>query len=116
MERTRNVALPSAASDVSERNEVVHNPNRHRILTIGANHVWDAVANKCNASSRVDRLGGGGSKVKGAFQCWRKDRTDDERTGGLSETGIVKEEERLVAFEWTTDCSTKLVAIKWRSC
>src|SRR5260221_9781843 len=52
-----NIALPLVARRVGERDVVVDDLHRHRIQTVGANYISDAVADESQASRGIDGLG-----------------------------------------------------------
>src|SRR5450432_3180788 len=70
--RGGNITLPSSRAigvdNVGQGNVRVDDLRRHRIQTVGANYVEDAVANERCVSGGIGRFGRGGREVAGAFQ------------------------------------------------
>src|SRR6266481_5573803 len=67
-----NISLPScvasAERNIGQGNVGADDLRRHRIQTVGTDHVRDAVADERCVSGRVSRLGRRSREVAGAFQ------------------------------------------------
>ena len=109
---TGNVTLPSIAGNVGKRNVVGNDFRRHRIDTVRADYICDAVAYERQIGSGIGWLGRGSSKIANSFQGRRNYSAAQECAGGLSQAGIRGKEERFVALNWTTKRASELVAME----
>ena len=100
--------------NVGQRNVVIDDLRRHRIDSVGADHIRDAVADERRVGRGIGRLGRRGSKIAGAFQGGGNAGAAQECAGGLAQSRIGDEEEGLVVLDRTADSAAKLVAMKRR--
>src|ERR1051325_1343201 len=116
--RGSNISLPSCVAigqrKVGKWDVVVDDLHGHRILTVGADHVRDAVADERPVSGRIGGLGRRSREVAGAFQRSGHPSAAQECTRGLTESRIGKEEKRFVFLDRAAESSTKLVPMKRR--
>src|SRR5213080_925372 len=110
-----NIALPScvasAEGNVGQGNVVVDDLHRHRIQTVGADHVRDAVADESCVSGRIGGLGRGSREVAGAFQGGGNAGTAQECARCLAQSRVGEEEEGLVRLDRAADGAAKLIAM-----
>src|SRR5258708_15510704 len=113
-----NIALPScvasAERNVGQGNVGVDDLQRHRIQTVGADHVRDAVADESCVSGGIGGLGRGSREVAGAFQGGGNAGAAQECARCLAQSRVGDEEKSLVVLDRTAEGGAKLVAMKRR--